>query len=155
MSSERVGVALVCGAALLALAVSAAEPTAEEILNGTAGPIDYSQAVKCIASAKIERTEPLNDRYIVFHLSRNQLWLAQLKMRCPGMTAVSQLSFEKDQHRLCEWDSVRTVNEDGIGGFRLGPKCNLPKFEPVSPEQVDMLKQHIRNPGPSSPEPKP
>ena len=106
-------------------------------------------------SAKIDRTEPLNDRYIVFHLSGNQLWLAQLKMKCPGMTALSQLSFEKDENRLCEWDSVRTVNEDGIGGLRLGPKCNLPKFEPVSPEQVDMLKQHIRNPGPSSAEPKP
>jgi hypothetical protein len=71
------------------------------------------------------------------------------------MSAVSQLSFEKDEHRLCEYDSVRTVNEDGVGGVRLGPKCNLPKFEPVSPEQVDMLKQHIRNPGPSSARPKP
>ena len=153
MNSNRC--AFACVAVLFACAATAAEPTAEEILNGTAAPADYSQGVKCISSAKIYRTEPLNDRYIVFHLSRNQLWLAQLKMRCPGMTAVSQLSFEKDQHRLCEWDSVRTVNEDGIGGFRLGPKCNLPKFEPVSPEQVDMLKQHIRNPGPSSPEPKP
>ena len=155
MSNERIRHALACSATLWALAASAAEPTAEEILNGTAAPIDYSQTVKCISSAKIDRTEPLNDRYIVFHLSGNQLWLAQLKMKCPGMTALSQLSFEKDENRLCEWDSVRTVNEDGIGGFRLGPKCNLPKFEPVSPEQVDMLKQHIRNPGPSSAEPKP
>ncbi len=67
------------------------------------------------------------------------------------MTASSQLSFEKDEHRLCEWDSVRTVERQiGIGGFRLGPKCNLPKFEPVSQDQVDMLKQHIRNPGPKA-----
>jgi len=147
--------ALACGAALLAFAATAAEPTAEEILNGTAAPADYSQAVKCISSVKIYRTEPLNDRYILFHLNGNQLWLAQFRIRCPGMTATSQLSFEKDQHRLCAWDSVRVVNEDGIGGFRLGPRCNLPKFEPVSQEQVDMLKQHIRNPGPKRKEPEP
>jgi hypothetical protein len=133
----------------------AGEPSAEDILNGTAGRVDYSKAVKCISSQKIEHTEPLNDRYIVFHLNGKELWLVQLPVRCPGMTATSTLSFEKDQNRLCEWDSVRTVNEDGIGGFRLGPKCNLPKFEPVSVEQVDMLKQHIRNPGPKPPEQQP
>src|SRR5262245_17915437 len=43
-------------------------PTAEEILNGTAPPVDYSQAVKCIQSERLERTEPLSERYIVFHL---------------------------------------------------------------------------------------
>ena len=134
---------------------TAGEPTAEEILSGTAGPTDYSQAVKCIWSSKIERTEPLNDRYIVFHLTGKQLWLVQLPVRCPGMTRSSVLSFEKNEHRLCEWDSIRTVTNDGVGGFRLGPKCNLPKFEPVSPEQVAMLKQHIRNPGHPPSEPKP
>ncbi len=146
MRSERRGL-LLCAATLWMAAATAAEPTAEEILSGAAAPLDYSQAVKCIASHKIERTEPLNDGYIVFHLTGNELWLAQLRMRCPGVTANSVLSFEKDAHRLCEWDSVRTVTDDGIGGVRLGPKCNLPKFEPVSPEQVAMLKQHIRNPG--------
>ncbi len=153
MNSDRC--AFACGAVLFACAATAAEPTAEEILNGTAAPADYSQAVKCISSAKIYRTEPLNDRYIVFHVNGNQLLLAQFKMRCPGMTSSSQLSFEKDEHRLCAWDSVRVVNEDGIGGFRLGPRCNLPKFEPVSQEQVDMLKEHIRNPGPKPAKPKP
>ena len=153
MNSERR--ALACACLLWGFTASAAEPTAEEILSGTAGPIDYSNAVKCIISAKIERTEPLNDRYIVFHLTGDQLWLAQLKMRCPGMSATAQLSFEKDQHRLCAWDSVRVVNSDGIGGFRLGPRCNLPKFEPVSQEQVAMLKEHIRNPGPKRADPEP
>jgi hypothetical protein len=146
MNSDRRAVA--CAAVLFAFTATAAEPTAEEILSGTAATADYSEAVKCITSAKIDRTEPLNDRYIVFHLNGDQLWLAQFKVRCPGMTSHSQLSFEKDEHRLCAWDSVRVVTEDGIGGFRLGPRCNLPKFEPVSQEQVDMLKQHIRNPGP-------
>jgi Family of unknown function (DUF6491) len=155
MKSNRIRLVLFCGVALWSLVAHAAEPSAEEILSGTAPPADYSQAVDCIPSAMINRTEPLNDRYIVFHSSGNRLWLVQLKMRCPGMTASSLLSFEKDANRLCEWDSVRTVNDYGMGGVRLGPKCNLPKFEPVSQDQIDMLKQHIRNPGPKAAEPAP
>lgn len=119
-------------------------------MSGAAPPADYSQAVKCIPSATINHAEPLNDRYIVFHSGRDKLWLVQLKMRCPGMTASSLLSFEKDEHRLCEWDSVRTVEDNLMSGPRFGPRCNLPKFEPVSQDQVNMLKQHIRNPGPKA-----
>lgn len=154
MVNERRGL-LLCATTLWISAAMAAEPTAEEILSGAAAPIDYSRAVKCIAWHKIERAELLNDRYIVFHLSGDELWLAQLRMKCPGVTPSSVLSFEKDTNQLCEWDSVRTVTEDGIDGVRLGPKCNLPKFEPVSPEQVAMLKQHIRNPGHPPTEAKP
>ncbi len=68
MVSERTAL-LVCVATLWISVATAYEPTAEEILSGAAAPIDYSQAVKCIASHRIERTEPLNDRYIVFHLT--------------------------------------------------------------------------------------
>ncbi len=150
MKSNRPRLLLFCSVALWSLAASAAEPTAEEILSGAAPPADYSQAVKCIPSATINHAEPLNDRYIVFHSGRDKLWLVQLKMRCPGMTASSLLSFEKDEHRLCEWDSVRTVEDNLMSGPRFGPKCNLPKFEPVSQDQVNMLKQHIRNPGPKA-----
>ncbi len=146
--TNPIRLALSCGAALWSLTAYAAEPSAEEILSGTAPPADYSQAVKCIPFATINHVEPLNDRYIVFHSSRNKLWLVQLKIRCPGMTASSLLSFEKDEHRLCEWDSVRTVDDNLMSGPRFGPKCNLPKFEPVSQDQVNMLKEHIRNPGP-------
>jgi hypothetical protein len=47
------------------------------------------------------------------------------------------------------------VYDEGIGNVRLGPICNLPKFEPVSPEQVEMLRQQIRNPTKAPGEQKP
>ena len=123
-------------------AVPAAGPSAEDILNGTAPPVDYSQAVKCIQSERLERTEPLSERYIVFHLRGEALWIAQMRNRCPGMTSQSKLMFEKINPRICEWDTVRVVYDEGTH-LRFGPRCNLPKFEPVSPEQVDMLKERI------------
>lgn len=121
-------------------------PAAEAILKGEAPPVDYSTAEKCLPSVDIERTEPLSERYIVFHFRNGGLWLAQMRGRCPGMTRNSHLAFEKGSSRLCEWDTVRVVYEEGIGNVRLGPVCNLPKFESVSPEQVEMLRQQIRHP---------
>jgi len=117
-------------------------PTFDEILNGTAPPTDYSQLQKCLRSELIERTEPLSDRFIVFHMRGGALWIAQMRNRCPEMTYDSKLMFEKSNPRICEWDSVRVVHDEGLD-YRYGPRCNLPKFEPVSPQQVDMLKQAL------------
>jgi hypothetical protein len=129
-------------AALAASGAETSEPSAEDILGGTAPPVDYSQAVKCLQSERLERTEPLSERYIVFHLKGDALWIAQMPARCPGMTNQSKLMFEKINPRICEWDTVRVVYDEGTH-LRLGPRCNLPKFEPVSPEQVEMLKERI------------
>jgi hypothetical protein len=134
-----------------------AEPSAEDILNGTAPPIDYSQAVKCLRSELIERTEPLGDRYIVFHLRGNQMWIAQMRKRCPQMGYDSKLMFVKNNPRICEWDTVRVVLDSGvigtideIGEYRLGPPCNLPKFEPITQDQVNLLKQSLLHKGPKT-----
>jgi len=128
----------------LACGAVADEPTAEDILKGNAPPIDYSQATKCLQSENIERTEPLNDQYIVFHLRGEQTWIAQMRGRCPGLGPNAKLVFEKDSPRICEWDSVRVVYDNGLGnGVTFGPRCNLPKFEPVSEQQVTMLKEAI------------
>jgi len=123
-------------------------PTFEEIVNGTAPPIDYSQTEKCLRSERIERTEPLSDRFIVFHMRGGALWIAQMRSRCPEMTYDSKLMFEKSNPRICEWDTVRVVHDEGFDGYRYGPRCNLPKFEPVTPQQVDMLKQALTSKGP-------
>jgi len=122
-----------------------AAPKAEEILSGTVPLVDYSQAVKCLKSENIERTEPISDRYIVFHLRGNEIWIAQMRNRCPQMGSNSKLMFVKNNPRICEWDTVRVVRDDGDDEYRLGPPCNLPKFEPVTQEQVAMLKQSILN----------
>jgi hypothetical protein len=135
-----------CAAAIADPPPAADAPAAEAILKGEAPPVDYSQAAKCLPSTDIERTEALSDRYIVFHFRNDGLWLAQMRGRCPGMSPNSHLAIEKDKSRLCEWDTVRVVYDEGIGNVRLGPICNLPKFEPISAEQVEMLRQQIRNP---------
>jgi len=134
------------GAAAIAMALGAAadEPTAEDILNGKAPSVDYSQAERCLRSERIDRTEALNDKYLVFHLHGNETWLAQFPVRCPGLAPNVKLMFEKTNQRICAWDTVRVLYDNGFGMEpTLGPRCTLPKFEPVSEEQVAMLKSAI------------
>jgi hypothetical protein len=135
-------------------ASAAASPSAEEILSGQAPPAEYGQHSRCLVSARIERTEVLSDRFILFHVVRDELWLAQLKRRCVGLTPHSDLVFERrGGDRICEFDAVRTVaGSVGPGGLTgppganpdLGLRCTLPQFELVTPQQIELLQREIR-----------
>jgi hypothetical protein len=135
-------------------ASAAATPSAEEILSGQAPLGEYGKHSRCLVSARIERTEVLSDRFILFHAVRGELWLAQLKRRCVGLTPQSDLMFERrGSDRICEFDAVRTVAgsiDPGAVFARpganpdLGVRCTLPEFEQVTAEQIDLLKREIR-----------
>lgn len=138
-------------AAALASAVFGADeatdpdtPTAEDILSGTAPPGDYVKQTKCIVSSRIKHSEVLSDRFILFHLyDHGELWLARMPQRCSGMTPRSKLVFDKTNDRICQWDGVRTVSQEDTSMPQFGPRCVLPQFEPVTPDQVEQLKKEI------------
>jgi hypothetical protein len=135
-------------------ASTAASPSAEEILSGNAPPADYGKRVRCVVAARIEKTEALSNRFIVFYGVRDELWLTQLRRPCPGLTPNSDLMFERrGSYRICEFDTVRTVRgslDPGSVFARpganpdLGVRCMLPEFEAVTPNQVALLKREIR-----------
>jgi hypothetical protein len=130
---------------LLCTTATAAEPTAEEILSGAAPSGEYVKRVRCIVASRIDRTEVLSDRFILFHVGNDELWLARLKMRCTGLTPRSDLMFVKSSDRICEWDAVRTLNQEGLGEVDVGQACTLPEFESVTKEQVELLEREIKS----------
>jgi hypothetical protein len=144
-------VAVALGAVFLASAAFGADeaadpdtPTAEEILSGTAPPGEYVKQTKCIVSTRIKRTEVLSDRFILFHFyDHGELWLARMPQRCTGMTPRSKLAFDKTSDRICQFDGVRTVSQEDTSMPQFGPRCMLPQFEPITPDQVEQLKKEI------------
>jgi hypothetical protein len=135
-------------------ASTAASPSAQEILSGNAPPVEYGKRVRCVMSARIEKTEALSDRFIVFYGVRDELWLAQLRRPCLGLTPKSDLMFERrGSDRICKFDTVRTVTGSLDAGSvfaraganpDLGVRCMLPEFEAVTPSQIALLKREIR-----------
>jgi len=119
-------------------------PSAEEILSGTAAPGEYVKTQTCLISTRIKQTEVLSERFILFHFfDHSELWLARLPQRCSGLTPRSKLVFDKNNDRLCRWDSVRTVLNEDSPMPQFGPRCVLPQFEAVTPDQVEQLKKEI------------
>jgi hypothetical protein len=116
------------------------EERAQEILSAPAE--DEKAAVRCIRSMDYDRVEVLDDLRVVFHGRGDKRWLNQLRIRCPGLRKRDTLQFEMRSMRLCEMDSFRSIDPSGFG--MPGASCSLGSFEPVSPGQVQMLKDALR-----------
>ena len=118
------------------------EERAQEILSAPAEDENDWAAVRCIRSMDYDRVEVLDSLRVVFHGRGDKRWLNQLRIRCPGLRKRDTLQFEMRSTRLCEMDSFRSIDPSGFG--MPGASCSLGSFEPVSPDQVQMLKDALR-----------
>lgn len=107
---------------------------------------DYDTAESCIPRSRISRTEILNERFVVFHLRGDEKYLVQFRHRCPGLRRNGTMRLETRSFRLCSMDTVQGLYEIGIGRGTWGPSCMIPGFEPVTREQVAIIKEELRRP---------
>jgi hypothetical protein len=147
---EPLAAAVLCVTGLLCAGTGAGEEShagAEspaEILTAEPVEDDYARTEECLVSSRIDRVRILSDRHIVFQTGREEWWLAQLQAPCPWMRASSKLAFEQKGSRLCAFDIARVVDEQRPG-MTVGPACFLPRFESVTPDQVDALRQALKD----------
>jgi hypothetical protein len=117
------------------------EDRVQEILDTTAeGPADAA-AVHCLSSMDYDQVEVLDSQRLVFKGRGGKRWLNQLRIRCPGLRRHATLQFEMRSMRLCQMDGFKSV--DPNFGARSG-YCSLGKFEPISTDQEQMLKDALR-----------
>lgn len=107
---------------------------------------DYDTAENCIARSRISRTEILNERFVVFHLRGDEKYLVQFRHRCPGLRRNGTMRLETRSFRVCSMDTIQGSYEMGIGRWNWGPSCMIPGFEPVTQEQVAIIKEELRRP---------
>ena len=107
---------------------------------------EYDTTENCIARSRISRTEILNERFVVFHLRGDEKYLVQFRHRCPGLRRNGTMRLETRSFRVCSMDTVQGFYEMGIGRGSWGPSCMIPGFEPVTREQVAIIKEELRRP---------
>ena len=107
---------------------------------------DYDTTESCIARSRISRTEILNERFVVFHLRGDEKYLVQFQHRCPGLRRNGTMRLETRSFRICSMDTIQGFYEMGIGRGSWGPSCMIPGFEPVTREQVAIIKEELRRP---------
>ena len=105
---------------------------------------EHDVAERCIARSRISRTEVLNERFVVFHLRGDEKYLVQFRHRCPGLRRNGTMRLETRSFRVCSMDTIQGLFEMGVGRGAWGPSCMIPSFEPVTGEQVAIIKEELR-----------
>ena len=149
---ERRHTAVVAAAFILCGIGGAADEASEQerdldavIAEILAGPddADYSETRRCIVSGRIDRTEVLSDRFVVFHLRGGKKYVVQFKRRCPGLRRNGLTRIERRSSHICANDTIQGLF-GGLDGGTWGPRCMIPQFEPVTKEQITFIEETLK-----------
>ena len=119
------------------------EAVVAEILRSEATAEDYDESKRCISKGRISRSEVLGDRFVVFHMRGDEKYMVQFDRRCPGLERNGTLRLETSSLQLCAMDTIQGLFEMGVGRGHWGPRCMIPGFEPVTAEQVTLIKEEL------------
>ena len=114
----------------------------QEILNTTLDDDDYGETKRCIWSNRYDKIELIDERRVIFYGGRNRAWLNHWKHgdHCAGkLYSHYRIGVEQRSRQVCEHDRIFFIDMN-MGMRRVGPKCVLGKFEPISREQADYIK---------------
>lgn len=114
----------------------------QEILNTTLDDEDYGETKRCIWSNRYDKIEMIDDRRVIFYGGRKRAWLNHWKHgdHCAGkLYSHYRIGVEQRSRQVCEHDRIFFIDMN-MGMRRVGPKCVLGKFEPITREQADYIK---------------
>lgn len=100
---------------------------------------DDLQARQCVSIRRIDRTEIIDDRNIVFHMQGKDIYLNKLPRRCPGLRISDSFSYRNTTGQLCNVDLISVLDNFG-GELRRGPSCGLGEFFPITEDELVVLK---------------
>ena len=107
-----------------------------------AGPDEagYGEPKRCLVSGRIDRTEVLSDRLVVFHMRGGKKYVVQFERRCPGLRRSGVIRVERRSIQLCANDTIQ--GRYNLGSF-WGARCLIPQFDPVTPEQLAYIEETL------------
>ena len=136
MTRIRILTALIAGILPVLTSVADESDKAENTADSIVG------AERCISLTRLDRTDIIDDRNIVFHMRTDEIYLNQLPNRCPGLKSAGRFSYRPTVNRLCNTDSIRILRDAGPGGLGLreGVGCRLGYFKPITEDEIVVLK---------------
>ena len=114
----------------------------QEILNTALDDEDYGESRRCIWSNRYDKIEMIDERRVIFYGGRKKAWLNHWKHgdQCAGkLYSQYRIGVEQRSRQVCEHDRIFFIDMN-MGMRRVGPKCVLGKFEPITREQADYIK---------------
>jgi hypothetical protein len=98
-----------------------------------------SSTVDCIPVRRVDHTEVLDNRSIVFHMRGREAFLNQLERDCPGLEREKRFMYEVRSAQLCTVDTISVLEDWGVG-LAKGFTCPLGPFQKVSEDELADLR---------------
>lgn len=114
----------------------------EELLKEDKDTKTLADAPRCISTHRIRNTQVLDDRRVAFKMGRNAYYLVQLEQKCLGLKRGATISYSTSGQRLCKQDGIHAMVDFGPSK-RLGPRCAIAGFVPVTKDFLDMVKDQL------------
>ncbi len=96
------------------------------------------EPVKCISPSRIDRTEVIDARTVLFYMRGRDIYRNQLSRDCPQLVREKRFSYELSTNRLCDVDVI-TVLEYWGTQLRKGVSCGLGMFYPITEDEAELL----------------
>lgn len=105
-------------------------------------PDESLKPERCVHLGRIDRTDVLDDRNIIFYMKGDKIYRNVLPHRCPGLRRRDAFMYRTSMSQLCNVDII-TVLESRVVGFLPGASCGLGMFYPVTEQEVKALKEEV------------
>jgi hypothetical protein len=99
-----------------------------------------TDAEQCVSLIRIDRTEVVDDRNVLFYMKNGDIYRNRLPNDCPGLEAQDAFMYRTSLSQLCNVDIITVLTNMGFG-FRPGASCGLGMFHPVKPLTAEELLQ--------------
>jgi len=139
MSGNRWNMRMLIASSLTSLFVwSLSLPAAAQGTDtAAAGDIDR-EPVNCITANRIDRTEVIDKRTVLFYMRGGDIYRNQLAYDCPRLVTENRFSYTLRTSQLCSVDAI-TVLEYWGTELRPGVSCGLGQFFPITAEEAEFL----------------
>ena len=114
----------------------AEEETEEETIG--AFEVFDREPVRCIMPSRIDRTEIIDARTVVFHMRGSDTYVNRLTRDCPSLVREKRFSYDVRTNQLCSVDSIYVLEWWG-SSLNRGPSCGLGQFFPITEEEAELL----------------
>lgn len=100
-------------------------------------------AVNCISVTRIDNSEILSERTLVFEMTNGEIYRNSLPQRCAGLRDYDAFMYRIPSTQLCRTDLITVLQRTGFGGgpgFMPTSSCPLGAFEPISARELETLR---------------
>jgi hypothetical protein len=97
---------------------------------------------RCITLTRLDKTEIIDDRTIIFMMRGGAIYLNHLARECPGLKREEHFMYSPTSNRLCDIDTVTVLEQWGFGLTR-GFTCALGVFHPISEAELEDLRNPV------------